>query len=252
MSRKAIFAGNWKMHKTEAEALSFFQQFLNLAAPFKDNRELIFAVPFTCLAAASKAVAGWPVAIAAQNLHWEKQGAYTGEISASMLKATGASVVLIGHSERRQFFGDCGDWVNKKLRAALAEGLTPIVCLGESLQERQRELTGQVLTQQLAEALEGFQAGELETLVLAYEPVWAIGTGQSASPQMAQEAHAFIRTWLAEKLDKNLAQRLRLLYGGSVKPDNTAQLMAQPDIDGALVGGASLEPATFAAIYNYA
>jgi triosephosphate isomerase len=239
------------MYKTSAQARDFFKDLISLAAPFKTDREVAFGVPFTCLEAAAAAVAGTPVLIAAQNLFWEDEGAYTGEVSAPMIKAAGAGAVIIGHSERRRLFGDSGEWINRKLGAALKAGLRPVVCVGETLSEREGGRTFDVLGQQIGEALAGFASSALGSLVLAYEPVWAIGTGLTATPDQAQEVHAFIRGRLAERLEAAWADKLRILYGGSVKPDNAAKLMAQPDIDGALVGGASLEAASFAKIINF-
>jgi len=251
MSRKPLLAGNWKMFKTSRETREFFQDLLSRLTPFPGDREVIFGVPFTSLEAASLAASGTPITIAAQNLHWEKEGAFTGEISAPMIAATGAGAVIIGHSERRQLFGETDANVNKKIKAALGGGLRPIVCLGETLAERESDKTFDVLAGQLAGALAGLDGAPAGALDLAYEPVWAIGTGRTATPETAQEAHAFIRAWLAEKISPAAAGTTRLLYGGSVKPDNTAQLMAQPDIDGALVGGASLSAESFARIIQY-
>ena len=251
MSRKPLLAGNWKMYKTSEDARRFFAELIKLASPFKADREVAFAVPHTSLESSVAAAKGSPIIIAAQNLYWEDEGAYTGEISGPMIKAAGATAVLIGHSERRQMFGDTGQSVNQKLRAALKNGLMPILCLGESLNEREGGKTFDVLARQLNEALEGFTSADLGPLVIAYEPVWAIGTGLTASPDQAQEVHAFIRGRIEERFEKSWADNLRILYGGSVKPDNVASLMAQPDIDGALVGGASLKADSFAGIINY-
>jgi triosephosphate isomerase len=244
-----LLAGNWKMFKTSSQTREFFQDLLKRLTPFPLDREVAFGVPFTSLEAAVQAVRGTPIIIAAQNVHWEPEGAFTGEISAPMIAAAEAGAVIIGHSERRQLFGETGANVNKKVKAVLAAGLRPIVCLGETLAERESGLTFEILAGQLTEALAGLDLGG--TLDLAYEPVWAIGTGRTATPETAQAAHAFIRGWLAEKISPASAEATRLLYGGSVKPDNAAQLMAQPDIDGALVGGASLEPDSFAKIIKY-
>jgi len=247
MNRKPFLAGNWKMYKTSRQALEFFQDLLARLNPLPVDREVAFGVPFTSLEAAARAVRGTPIIIAAQDVHWEAEGAFTGEISAPMVAAAGAGAVIIGHSERRQFFGETGETVNKKAKAVLAAGLKPIICLGETLAQRESGQTFEVLAGQLTEALAGLD----QALDLAYEPVWAIGTGRTATPETAQAAHAFIRSWLAEKISPASAEASRLLYGGSVKPDNAAQLMAQPDIDGALVGGASLAADSFAKIIQY-
>ena len=251
MSRKPLLAGNWKMFKTSEQARKFFSELIGLVSPFKDDRQVAFGVPFTCLEASAAAVAGTPIIIAAQDVFWEDEGAFTGEVSAPMIKAAGAGAVIIGHSERRQMFGDTGEWVNKKLKAALKAGLLPILCVGETLNEREGGRTFDVLGRQFDEGLAGFASADLGPLVVAYEPVWAIGTGLTATPDTAQEVHAFIRARLVERFEKSWAEALRILYGGSVKPDNVAKLMAQPDIDGALVGGASLEAASFAKIINF-
>ncbi len=251
MSRKPLMASNWKMFKTSAEARQFFAELIKLSSPFKDDREVAFGVPFTSLEASVEAVNGTPIIIAAQNIYWEDEGAFTGEISGPMIKAAGAGAVIIGHSERRQMFGDTGQWVNKKIRAALRAGLMPIMCVGESLNEREGGRTFGVLNQQLQEALADFTSAELASLVVAYEPVWAIGTGLTATPDQAQEVHAFLRARLEERFEAGWAANRRIIYGGSVKPDNVAQLMRQPDIDGALVGGASLKAESFAGIIAF-
>jgi triosephosphate isomerase len=251
MRGKPLLAGNWKMFKTSGQAREFFQDLLERLRPFPLDREVAFGVPFTSLEAAVQATSGTPIIIAAQNAHWEPEGAFTGEISVPMIAAAGAGAVIIGHSERRQLFGETGADVNKKLKAVLAGGLKPIVCLGETLAERESGRTFEVLDRQLAEALAGLGQAAPGALDLAYEPVWAIGTGKTATPETAQEAHAFIRKWLAEKISPAASGATRLLYGGSVKPDNASQLMAQPDIDGALVGGASLTADSFARIIQY-
>ena len=252
MKRKPLIAGNWKMFKTSREAGEFFQDLIGRLNPFPADREVAFGVPFTSLEAAARAVSQTPIIIAAQNVYWEPEGAYTGEISAPMIKAAGARAVIIGHSERRQIFGETGAEVNKKIKAALSAGLRPIVCLGETLAEREAGRTHEVLGGQLAEAMAGLEGEAPGSLSLAYEPVWAIGTGRTATPETAQEAHAFIRGWLADKVSLAAAEATRIIYGGSVKPDNAAQLLAQPDIDGALAGGASLEAEGFAKIIQSA
>ncbi len=251
MTRKPLLAGNWKMFKTSSEARHFFSELFPLISPFKTDREVALGVPFPSLEASVEAASGTPVMIAAQNLYWEKEGAFTGEISAPMVAATGAALAIIGHSERRQLFGETDETVNKKIKAAQEAKLIPILCLGETLTEREGEQTFQVLSTQLKGALAGFTAAELATLVVAYEPVWAIGTGRTATPEQAQEVHAYLRAELAKCFGEAWAVGVRILYGGSVKPDNVAQLMAQADIDGALVGGASLEPVSFAKIVNF-
>lgn len=238
------------MYKTSRETRDFFSELFRLARPLPADRDLIFGVPFTSLEAAAEAVAGTPVVIAAQNVHWAEEGAFTGEISAPMLAAAGARAVIIGHSERRQMFGETGEAVNRKLQAALRANILPIVCLGETLAERESGQAFNLLGQQLDEALAGLSAADLGSLVLAYEPVWAIGTGRTATPETAQETHAFLRRRLAGKFAPAWAEAVRLLYGGSVKPDNAADLLKQPDIDGALIGGASLAAESFTRIIN--
>ncbi len=242
--RKPLVAGNWKMFKSAAETRAFiyaFKQSLTDAA----DREVVLCVPYTDLWAAAEALKGTAIALGAQNVHWETQGAFTGEISVGMLKEIGCHYAIVGHSERRQYFGETDTTVHKRTLAALAGGITPIACIGETLKEREESQTYSVLERQIKEGLKALS--NPKGIVIAYEPVWAIGTGKTATPAMAQEAHAFIRKQF-EKLYGDAAQSLRILYGGSVKPDNMAQLLAQPDIDGALVGGASLEADSFAKI----
>ena len=210
--------------------------------------DVVVAPPFTALAAAADRARDSRIAVSAQNLHWEREGAFTGEVSAAMIHEAGAQYVIIGHSERRMLFGETNLTVNKKIGAALGADLCPIVCIGETLQQREATQTHAVLDQQLREGLDGFTAGQLESMVIAYEPVWAIGTGHNATPEQAQDAHAHIRARLRQWFGVDTAERCRILYGGSVKPENTAALMAQPDVDGALVGGASLEVDSFTAI----
>ena len=245
--RLPVFAANWKMHKTLGEARSYAEAFRRLVgrAP---GCEVVIAGPFPALAALRDAFAGTPVAVAAQNVHPEPQGAYTGEVSVPMLVDAGCRWVILGHSERRTLFGEGDALVARKLGAALAARLRPIVCVGESLAEREADRTVEVVGGQLAGSLAGVPAERASDLVLAYEPVWAIGTGKTATPEIAQEVHAFARDWLAKRFGAEVAAAIRIQYGGSVKPDNSAALMRQPDIDGALVGGASLDPASFWAI----
>jgi triosephosphate isomerase len=244
MARTPFIAGNWKLNLTIDEGVALVQ---GLAKALKPGVEV--AVCPTALAVASVAAAakGTGVGVGAQNAYWEEKGAFTGEISASLIKSTGARYVILGHSERRQYFGETDATVNKRLKAVLAQGLVPIVCVGETLAERQGGKLQEVLKTQVEGAIAGFTPTQLETLVVAYEPVWAIGTGVTATTAQAQEAHAFVRGLLRAKLG-DLADRLRLQYGGSVKPDNAKELLSQPDIDGALVGGAALKLADFSAI----
>ena len=245
--RTPVLAANWKMHKTVAEATAFTTAFLPLVAGV-DDAEIVLAPPFTALAAVAGACRGSNVAAAAQNVHWEAQGAFTGEVSLAMVRDAGASHVIVGHSERRHLFGEDDAAVNRKTQAVLAAGLTPIVCIGETLAEREADETAAVLDRQIDGGLDGLAADEIAAIIIAYEPVWAIGTGRTATPAQAQEAHAHVRARLAAVADQGAADRCRLLYGGSVKPANAAALASQADVDGALVGGASLDPHSFAAI----
>jgi len=250
MSRKALIAANWKMYKTPAEARAFVDAFLPLVAGH-DRDEIALFPSVTSLATVVEAVKGSNVAAGLQNMHFAEEGAYTGETSANMLKAVGATHTLIGHSERRQYFNETDEVVNKKLHTALKHGIIPIVCVGELLHEREAGLTASVLIKQLTGALAGISAGAAHSLVIAYEPVWAIGTGKTATPKMAIEAHAIIRAEFASLLGDQAASAVRILYGGSVKPENAGELCCEVEIDGALVGGASLKPDSFAAIVKY-
>ena len=243
-------AANWKMYKTPDQAKDFFRSFLPMVAGH-DRDEIVVCPPFLDIPAAVEAAKGSQVAIGAQNLHWEKEGAFTGESSTGMLLASGVTHVIIGHSERRQYFGETDDTVNLKLKAALDAGLTPIVCVGEVLEEREAGLTEDVLRRQCLRAFHAISGKKAGKLVVAYEPVWAIGTGKTATPQMAADAHALIRSEAAKSFSQEFADRLRILYGGSVKPENAMALMSEEEIDGALVGGASLGPKSFAAIVRY-
>jgi triosephosphate isomerase len=248
--RTPLIVGNWKMHKTVAEAL----ELVDRLAPLVEGRggaELAVAPPFTALEAVGRRLAGSTVGLAAQNLHWEPQGAFTGEVSAAMLRDVGCRFAIVGHSERRQLFGETDGTVNRKAKAALAEGLVPIVCVGETLAEREEGRTFEVVERQLRGALEGIPASDAPRLLLAYEPVWAIGTGRTATPEQAGEVHGRLRALLGELWGAEGASEVRILYGGSVKPDNMKALMATPDVDGALVGGASLDPASFEAIVKF-
>jgi len=250
MPRTKLIAANWKMYKIPDQARDFFQAFVPLVADHTRD-EIVVCPPAIDLSAALEAAKGSKVAVGGQNLHWEKEGAYTGEISASMLLAAGCTHVIIGHSERRQYFGETDDTVNLKLKAALEAGLIPIVCVGEVLEEREANLTEDVLRRQCLRAFHAISAKKAAKMVVAYEPVWAIGTGKTATPQLASEAHSLIRGEAAKAFGQPFADAMRILYGGSVKPENAKALMSQEEIDGALVGGASLDPKSFAAIVKY-
>jgi triosephosphate isomerase (TIM) len=250
MARKKLIAANWKMYKTPDEAYGFFRDFLPLVANH-DRDEIVVCPPYIDLCAAVDAVKGSKVAIGAQNLYWEKEGAYTGEVCPGMLLAVGCTHAIIGHSERRQYFGETDDMVNFKLKAALEAGITPIVCVGEVSEEREAGLTEDVLRRQCLRAFHAISGKKASKLVVAYEPVWAIGTGKTATPQLAAEAHSLIRGEAMKAFGAELADNLRILYGGSVKPENAKALMSEEEIDGALVGGASLDPKSFAAIVKY-
>jgi triosephosphate isomerase len=243
-------AGNWKMYKTPAETRAFFEKFRPLVEKVQD-REIVICPPFTNLEAAAGAVKGSRIQIGAQNLYWAKEGAFTGEISARMIADSGCSHVIIGHSERRQFFGETDETVLKKTQAALEAGLTPIVCVGERLEQREAGETAAVLRGQVQGGIAGLTPEQFAKIVIAYEPVWAIGTGKTATPEIASDAHAVIRGEVKAKFGAAAADAVRILYGGSVKPDNTKILMSKDEIDGVLVGGASLDPASFASIVNF-
>ena len=248
--RKKLIAANWKMYKTPDQARDFFRDFLPLVKGH-DRDEIVVCPNYLAIDVAVHAARGSNVAIGAQNLHWEKEGAFTGEICASMLVAVGVTHVIIGHSERRQYFGETDDTVNHKLKAALQAALIPIVCVGEVLEEREAGLTDDVLRRQCLRAFNKISAKKALSMVVAYEPVWAIGTGKTATPQIAADAHAIIRAEAAESFGREFADGLRILYGGSVKPENAKALMSETEIDGALVGGASLDPKSFADIVKY-
>ncbi len=248
--RKPIMAGNWKMFKTAKEAVNMLKEFKLKVSDVKD-REIVICPTFTSLEASVAAVIGGNISIGAQNLFWEEKGAFTGEISGAMIKDLGCKHVIIGHSERRQYFGETDETVNKRIFAALKYEITPIICVGETLEERESGKTFNVIETQIKNGLKGMSDEQILKSVIAYEPVWAIGTGKTASPAQAQEVHAFIRKLLSTIFNKSVADQLRILYGGSVKPDNVAELMQQPDIDGGLVGGASLEAESFAKIVKY-
>ncbi len=245
--RTPFVAANWKMHKTAEEAVAYVERFC-ARRPGHAGVEIVVAPPFTAIHAVSAAAAGTTIGVAGQDLHWESHGAFTGEISAAMLRNAGADYVIIGHSERRHLFGESDAEVKNKIRAALTVGLTPIVCVGETLDERDGNRTLDVLDRQVGDGLSGFDAEEIQRLVVAYEPVWAIGTGRTATPDQAQDAHAHIRSRLAASFSADTGHHCRVIYGGSVKPSNASELSAQPDVDGALVGGAGLDPDSFGEI----
>jgi triosephosphate isomerase len=248
--RKPIMAGNWKMHKTAAETAVFLEKFAPMVASVT-HAEIVICSPFVDIPAAVDAARSTAIEIGAQDVFWLKEGAYTGEVSAPMLAAIGARWVIIGHSERRQYFGETDETVLKKTQAALEAGLKPIVCVGERLEERESNATETVLATQCAAGINELTPDQFARVAIAYEPVWAIGTGKTATPEIAAAAHKFLRAELRRCFGPDLASSCRILYGGSVKPDNIKSLMAQPEIDGALVGGASLDPASFASIVNF-
>ncbi|MBM3213784.1 triose-phosphate isomerase [Candidatus Poribacteria bacterium] len=242
--RTPIVAGNWKMNKTTAEAVALVSA-IREVADASNHVETVVAPTFTSLAVAGEALKGSSARLAGQNMHWETSGAFTGEVSPAMLLDVGCSDVIIAHSERRQFFGETNESANRKLRAAHAAGLRPIYCVGETLDQRQGGVTESLIRAQVVEGLAGISAEQMRGSVIAYEPVWAIGTGVTATPQQAQDVHRLIRAILAELYGQSVADAVRIQYGGSVKPDNIGELLAQPDIDGALVGGASLQAESF-------
>src|SRR5215813_12535819 len=248
--RKKVIAANWKMYKTPPEAKKFVEEFLPLVAGHTRD-EIVLCGPYLVLSTLACALFEKGVGIGAEDLFWEKEGAYTGAVSCSMLKSVGCTHVIIGHSERRQYFGETDETVNLKLKAALDAGLTPIVCVGEVLEEREAGLTGEVLRRQCLRAFDAISGELAHKLVVAYEPVWAIGTGKTATPAMAVEAHIIIRAEAGKSLGDELASKMRILYGGSVKSENAKTLMSEEEIDGALVGGASLDARSFAAIVMY-
>jgi triosephosphate isomerase len=248
--RKPVMAGNWKMYKTAAETSDFFHKFAPLVATAA-HAEIVICPPFVNIPSAVHSVRSTAIEIGAQDVFWLREGAYTGEVSAPMLEAVGCRWVIVGHSERRQYFGETNESVLKKTVAALEAGLKPIVCLGERLEEREAGQTETVCAAQVAGGIAGLTPDQFARIVVAYEPVWAIGTGKTATPEIAAASHLFIRSEIRARFGPEAADACRILYGGSVKPDNIRSLMAQPDIDGALVGGASLDPSSFASIVNF-
>ena len=248
--RTPLMAGNWKMYKNAKETSAFFEKFKPLVAE-STHCDIVICPTFVNLPAAVEETKGSRIGIGAQNVYWMKEGAYTGEISGPMLKAVGVQWVIIGHSERRQYFGEIDETVLKRTIAALESALTPIVCVGERLEQREAGQTETVLKEQFRDGIAGLSAEQFASIVIAYEPVWAIGTGKTATPEIAADAHRVIREQARAKYGADAASKIRILYGGSVKPDNVKGLMAQPEIDGALVGGASLEANSFASIVNF-
>jgi triosephosphate isomerase len=250
MKRQAVIAGNWKMYKTIAEAEAMVKE-LRTLADSTDQVEVVVCPPFTALSSVVAALKGSRIAVGAQDVHWEDQGAFTGEVSAKMLSSSGCRYCIIGHSERRQFFHETDETVNRKLKKLLASELIPIMCVGELLAEREAGKVEEVVLGQMERGLAGLTGDQISRIIVAYEPVWAIGTGKTATPQIAEDVHSMIRKWLAGRTSAQVAETVRILYGGSVKPDNASDLMAQPDIDGALVGGASLDAKSFAKIVKF-
>lgn len=251
-SRTPLIAGNWKMNLTLAEAVHLVKALVE-GIKGLDGVEVLVAPPFTALLRVKEAIGSAPILLAGQNMHWEAQGAFTGEVSAAMLTDAGCTHVILGHSERRALFAETDELIDRKAAAAVKTGLIPIVCIGETLEEREKGLTFQIIERQLSLSLNSFREGRKlpPTAILAYEPVWAIGTGRTATPDQAQEVHLFIRQWLKALFGEETARAVRVLYGGSVKPDNARDLMTKPDIDGALVGGASLKAGSFLPIVRF-
>jgi len=248
--RKPIIAANWKLNKTIDEALEYVKKFKDLVADVNDV-DIVLAPVFTALDAVSKSIKGTNIALSAQDMYWEESGAFTGEVSPVMLKDVGCDYVIIGHSERRQYFGETNETVNKKVKAAHEYGLLPIMCIGEKLEDRESGNTKKVVEDHIRNGLAGLTKEQMLKTVIAYEPVWAIGTGETATPEQAQEVHSFIREILTDMFSSDVAHKVRIQYGGSVKPHNVAELMEQPDIDGGLVGGAGLQPDSFSQIVKF-
>jgi triosephosphate isomerase len=248
---KDVIAGNWKMNRTIGEAVALASSLRDALAGRNNLPEIIIAPPFTALHAVSMAIGESSIAVAAQNIYEAPKGAFTGEISGEMVREAGCSHVIIGHSERRGIFGESNERINKKLFAALAAGLRPIFCIGETLQEREENRIEEVIGSQLKEGLNNFSKDDIKYALVAYEPVWAIGTGKTASPSQAQEVHLFIRNWMTGKYGKEISDEMAIIYGGSVTPQNVGSLMSEPDINGALVGGASLDAESFIRIIEY-
>jgi triosephosphate isomerase (TIM) len=250
--RNKVIAGNWKMHKEVGESVQFVKELVAKENSIPENAIVIICPTYTALYAVSEVVKGTKIKLGAQNMYFEEQGAFTGEVSPNMLKSAGCEYVILGHSERRTYFGETDDLVNKKVKKALEKGLKPIMCIGETLEEREGGITNQVVEKQVRGGLNNLSNEEISKVILAYEPVWAIGTGKTASPQQAQDVHSFIRDIVAKIADKNVADGIIIQYGGSMKPDNAKELMGQPDIDGGLIGGACLKADSFYGIIEAA
>lgn len=248
--RKTIIAGNWKMYKTLEESVELINALRPLATNLPSSVSVIVCPPFTSLAVVANLLKGSNIKLGAQNMSEHDEGAYTGEVSWKMLKSVGCEYVILGHSERRQYFNESNELINQKAKKALANGLKPIVCVGEKLDERETGITDRVIAVQVKGVLSGISSEDMRNVIIAYEPVWAIGTGKTASPMQAQEVHMNIRKLIGQLYGWNIAERVTIQYGGSVKPDNAAELLAQNDIDGALVGGACLKADSFAAIFG--
>lgn len=249
--RIPIIAGNWKMYTTASEAVKLVESLKPLVDSL-NGAEIAVCPPFVNLIPVAQALKGTHIRLGCQNMYWEEEGAFTGEVSAKMLKEAGCHFVILGHSERRQYFGETNDTVNKKVKKAIASGLWPIVCVGETLQERESGITENVIQAQLEGCFQGLRSEDMLKIVIAYEPVWAIGTGRNATPEQAEEVHRFIRRWVETRFGKEISDLIRIQYGGSVKPENAKDLLSQPNIDGALVGGASLKAESFAEIVKSA
>ncbi len=251
MSRIPVIGGNWKMNKVVGEAVETSKKIVDLVKDVSDNAEVFIAPPFTALDAVGKVIKGSNIGLGAQDLFWEDEGAFTGEVSPSMLEDIGCSYVIAGHSERRQYFKESNDEVNKKVMAILRHNLTPVMCIGEKLEEREEGKTFDVVRDHISNGLAGISSDEVKKLAIAYEPVWAIGTGKTATPQQAEEVHSYIRYLLLDMYDSETADAVRIIYGGSVKPDNISDLMEEDNIDGGLIGGASLDPESFSKIVHF-
>ncbi len=251
MKRNKVIAGNWKMYKTNSEAIQLANQIRIKTTDIK-RTQMILCPPFTVLSVVSDVIKESPISLGAQNMYWEKEGAFTGEISAGMIKSAGANYVILGHSERRQYYGETDETVNKKVKYALDNGLKTIVCVGESLEQRESNITKKVVQKQIRGAFADLTVEDLSHIIVAYEPIWAIGTGKTASPEQAQEVHYEIRMLISEMYGEQAAGKIVIQYGGSVKPENAETLLSQPDIDGALVGGACLVAESFSSIIHTA